>query len=618
MSVFNLAKLPAVCLVCMKPDEGGTMLPIEGEFPNINRNIGDALIDITYHIPKPKCDQLPRSICKVCLEELEHFVAYRSKLMLTLRFMEALLDLRDSKPQPLANLFQTCKPEVDEFFKKLNLCNKEDAAFEDLLKELSAYETTGTQESIVKVELLELAIDVVDESDTKNDEKSDAGSEGVDFKYDSACENDFKSDDEWESNETLSVESPERREPTRRTLRRRKRTIRDRKISTAEKKSKLEASANIESTSKKKRGRPRIHPDGTFLKEPWSCDKCKFKTKYRLAVERHKAVHLKRENRTYTCSECAEVFKTYEEMRTHSMNHPQNQVVCEVCGTSLKNAYSLKAHMERHEDIRKYCCEYCDYASNTKLALQAHMSIHTKNGWNKRCEVCGVVFRTTSRLKRHMESHDNERKYACEQCPVRFNTTNALRNHFIRVHLAIRHACDYCEKTFDQKIALRDHIERIHHIQCTFICDICVITYDSRQKLEAHKQRHSNPKPMECSVCLTLHLNQTDFDKHLCITYRQDYQCCNKDLRNHIQYNKHMMVKHGLRTNARVKPIPGVLLGELRAARKRLEQCRKCDIAFPSRALKLQHLAICNRQNELQYTVPADSQEPAAGLSSAF
>ncbi|XP_055534843.1 zinc finger protein 141-like [Wyeomyia smithii] len=613
MSIFNLDKFPAVCRVCMKPESSSIMLPVDGSFRNLKKNICGVLTDITYHIPKNKSDCLPQSICEVCCEELERFVAYRSRLMLTLRFMEALLDLRDSNPQPLSNLFETSKAELNDFFKNLDLCNKEDPGFEDLLKEFSSYDTVVEKQPIVKVEFLESAIDLLDESQLKDDEKSDSGSDNLDFKDNADYENNLKSDDDWESNEeTLCGKSPARYESKKRSLRKKKQSN-----STAKKKKKeiLTSSESGNDMGKKKRGRPRIHPEGTYLKEPWSCEKCKFRTKYRMAVERHKAVHLKRENRTYTCTECGEVFKTYDEMRSHSMNHPENQVVCEVCGTALKNAYSLKAHMERHEDSRKYCCEYCDYASNTKLALKAHMSIHTKNGWNKRCDVCGVVFRTTSRLKRHMESHDNERKYACEQCPVRFNTTNALRNHYIRVHLAIRHACDYCEKTFDQKIALRDHIERIHHIQCTFICDICVITYDSKQKLDAHKSRHSNPKPMECSVCLTLHLNQDDFNKHLCITYRQDYQCCNKDLRNYIQYNKHMMVKHGLRTNARVKPIPGVLLGELRAARKRLEQCRKCDIAFPSRALKLQHMAVCSQQNQPQASADATTTGGTGSLS---
>lgn len=73
-------------------------------------------------------------------------------------------------------------------------------------------------------------------------------------------------------------------------------------------------------------------------------------------------------------------------------------------------------------------------------------------------------FRSASLLKRHLETHGNERKYACEQCSARFNTKNALRNHRNCVHLVVRYPCEYCEKRFDQKLTLRDHVEKVHNV----------------------------------------------------------------------------------------------------------------------------------------------------------
>ncbi|XP_058461737.1 zinc finger protein 317-like [Malaya genurostris] len=596
MTLFELMKFPDVCRVCLQPVAEQLLQPLDKNLTNSKLTIAEFLNELTYKVPENKLDMLPKTICRMCVEVLEGFFIYRNRLILTLRFTEALIDLRESNTKPIEDLFETNKSELTILFKELSICSKEEPAVDDLLAEFELYNFANQIEDKIKVELPEVGI----EDDCTGLTVSDHGNEGLDVKNFDVDLHDHISDkdSDWNPNEIVYAESLNQKDQKASTKRNRAQRKNSRKRQTLEEITVHSAQSDVAvegNCSPRKRGRPRIHPGGSFLKEPWSCDKCKFITKYRVAVERHKAVHYKRENRAYPCTECDLIFKYYEEMRSHSLSHPENKVVCEVCGTALKNAYSLKAHMERHEDSRKYSCEYCDYASNTKLALKAHMSIHTKDNWNKRCQVCGVMFRTSSRLKRHMESHENERKYACEQCPVRFNTTNALRNHFIRVHLAIRHSCDHCDKTFDQKIALRDHIERVHHIQCNFICDICVMTFDSQQKLDVHKQRHTNPKPMECSICLTLHLNQDDFDTHLCISYQEDYHCCNKDLRNYIQYNKHMMVKHGMKTNARVKPIPGMLLGQLRGARKRLEQCRKCDIAFPSKALKLEHLAICSQ-----------------------
>ncbi|XP_065082095.1 zinc finger protein 62 homolog [Ochlerotatus camptorhynchus] len=577
MSVFNLDQFPNVCRLCLKP-EPSELYPVDGSFEKISLHIGSFLDEVTFRVPENKIQYLPKFVCGVCLKQLSDFAVYRNKLVLTLRFMEALIDLKDSNAEPLSTLFRDKKQDLDSLFSDISLCSKAEPQVEDLLEEFESYGIANYR-TAVKEEKKEL-------SDVEEDDVGD----DPDFE----CAEGTGSDVDTKPEVYLCMVSPSREDLN-------ESSSDDDKPLRKKTKTKAKSTANIgRSSGSKRRGRPRIHPDGSFLKEPWSCDKCKFKTKYRRAVDRHKAVHERRENRTYPCSGCELVFKTNDELRNHSSLHPENQVVCEICGAALRSAHSLKAHMERHEETRKYNCEYCDYTSHTKLSLKAHMSVHTNDNWNKRCEVCGVMFRTASRLKRHMEGHTNERKYPCEHCPARFNTTNALRNHRIRVHLAIRHPCEHCDKTFDQKIALRDHVERVHHIQCHFICDICVITYDSQEKLDVHRQRHDNPKPMECRVCLSLYATQEEFDGHLCISYREDYYCCNKDLRNSAQYNRHMWTKHGLRTNDRVKPIPGVLLGQLRGARKRLEQCRKCDIAFPSRALKLQHMAECNRSSSAQ------------------
>lgn len=50
---------------------------------------------------------------------------------------------------------------------------------------------------------------------------------------------------------------------------------------------------------------------------------------------------------------------------------------------------------------------------------------------------------------------------------------------------------------------------------------------------------------------------------------RDDYVCCERDFKYHFYYNKHMFLVHGLKTNVRVKPTQGLLLGQVRAMRVR-------------------------------------------------
>ncbi|XP_062542143.1 zinc finger protein 425-like [Armigeres subalbatus] len=577
MTVFNLMNFPNVCRLCMKT-ECSSLYPINGSFEQITMRVETFLDEVTFRIAEDKMIYLPKFVCDVCLDQLTEFAVYRKRLILIHRFMEALVDLKHSKTEPLEVLFRDSKDELNTLFNELSLCNKVEPSVEDILQEFESY-------NFAKLEIF-----IKEEIKCKSLQE-----ETIEEYFDYQCPegSDLETKPEVYSSEEANY-NPDFKESSSED----DRPLKKRKNPKAK-------STKIKSPDSRPRGRPKIYSDGIYLPEPWSCDKCDFKTKYRLTIDRHKAVHEKRENRIYSCPDCKLVCKTKEELRSHhSSMHPQSlatkRAMCEVCGLSLKNSYSLKVHMERHGETAKYACEYCDYTSLTRLAFKSHLLFHKSDNLKKKCEVCGLSFRTASRLTRHMEQHRNERKYSCPQCSARFNTKNTLRNHTTRVHLAIRHPCEHCEKTFDQKIALRDHTERVHHIQSTFICDICVATFDSQGKLNIHQMRHGNPKPLECSVCLSIYTTQDTFDDHLCITYREDYMCCNKDLRNHAQYNRHMLIKHGIKTNMRVKPIPGVLLGQLRGARKRLEQCRKCDIAFPSRALKLQHLIECNRQPELK------------------
>ncbi|XP_062542156.1 zinc finger protein 62 homolog [Armigeres subalbatus] len=569
MTVFNLEHFPNVCRLCLKSDSE-KLHSVKDNMEAVQMQIETFVAEVTYELSEEKLNQLPKFVCETCLKQLTDFAIYRNKVILTHRFMEALVDLKHSNSAPMTTLFGERKQELDVLFKDLSICTKPEPHIEDILQEYESYNFVNC-EMPVKVKMEEQS----EPDDMPDDDDSD-------FELSEKSENETRSGKKSLKISKIKIKSDDSSSDNEPLITKR------RKIS------KTKSSPKASNNGPKKVGRPRIHPEGRHLQEPWSCDKCKFKTKYRVAVNRHKEVHERRENRTYPCSSCDLVFKTNEEMRTHGLSHLENRIVCEVCGASLKSGYALKIHMERHENKRKYSCDYCDYASFTKLTLRAHIKTHTAEN-KESCTLCGATFKKSGHLKRHMEGHNNERKHACEQCEARFNTRNALRNHYQRVHLGIRHNCDYCDKNFDQRIILRDHIERVHQIQCQFVCDICVITLDSQERLDAHKHRHDNPKPRECSVCLTIHPSPEALANHLCITYQDDYMCCNIDLRNHSKYNRHMLMKHGLKTNVRVKPIPGVLLGNLRGTRKRLELCRKCDIAFPTKALKVQHMIECNR-----------------------
>lgn len=107
-------------------------------------------------------------------------------------------------------------------------------------------------------------------------------------------------------------------------------------------------------------------------------------------------------------------------------------------------------------------------------------------------------------------------------------------------------------------------------IQSYFVCEICLVSYESEDLLQRHVYRHEHPKPLECATCLTPNARTSDGNysgNHICITYQNSYECCGKDFGYHYYYNRHMLTVHNIKTNARVKIPKGTLLSQFRAMR---------------------------------------------------
>ena len=65
------------------------------------------------------------------------------------------------------------------------------------------------------------------------------------------------------------------------------------------------------------------------------------------------------------------------------------------------------------------------------------------------CGKCGSVFKQSSHLKVHMNSHAAEKKYPCDLCDKRFKYKASLAEHKV-VHYeeAPKYCCDECNKVF--------------------------------------------------------------------------------------------------------------------------------------------------------------------------
>ncbi len=54
--------------------------------------------------------------------------------------------------------------------------------------------------------------------------------------------------------------------------------------------------------------------------------------------------------------------------------------------------------------------------------LKYHMYIHDANRQRFQCDRCPKSFSTADYLKTHLEIHDDLRRWNCQFCPMAFNT----------------------------------------------------------------------------------------------------------------------------------------------------------------------------------------------------
>ncbi|XP_053688247.1 zinc finger and BTB domain-containing protein 14-like [Sabethes cyaneus] len=567
MTIYKLEKFPYVCRMCLKEPGKNEMFSLDTVDPFFDGSIRDFISTITFEIDENKELFLPREVCKQCLELLKFFAKFRYKLFTTHLFMDSLVELKLSNQDPIKNLFQTKSEKLAILFKDLDLCTKDVAQLDDLLDEFPNYR-------IAKM------------TPNEDIEKFDFDE---DYFYAEECTTTELAE--------LIIQSVETNpKPVVRRLNKANNecpvTV-DAEDNDVELLDSSKCKDLVPTNTVRKYG-------GRRLAEPLQCPKCKYSTHYALNFQTHQLLHIKRENRRYACKQpgCPEVFLTNRQRNNH-YGQFHKPLVCDTCGKQFPTPKALTMHKERHLNLMNHYCSFCGKGHNTKNDLRIHINNRHNATHFFSCETCGLQFKRKSVLNDHVIIHTNKKDFKCDKCDKEFMLLSALKKHCKTVHDKVRYACELCDESYCRRKKLKDHIEYVHGIQSRFVCDICLQMFDNQDLLDKHKARHANPKENECGVCLAVFPSAEAVENHLCITYRDDYICCERDFRYHYSYNKHMLLKHGVRTNARVKPDPNHLLGYIRAKRKRIETCPKCEKTFATRNQKKQHLEHCTGPGEV-------------------
>ena len=189
------------------------------------------------------------------------------------------------------------------------------------------------------------------------------------------------------------------------------------------------------------------------------CDICGKGFAHKRVLHRHRNKHTK--EKPFTCTLCPKVYYDEISLKRHVKGHQDViQITCHVCGEAV-NETSMKTHMtNRHSESDKVECPICKKVLKRKSYLAGHIKeVHQGAGkfpctWPD----CDKSFNRKRCLVAHLNMHNNVRRFVCQICSKKFRNKNHLFNH-TNWHNGVRpHQCQMCEKSFLTKGNLTKHL----------------------------------------------------------------------------------------------------------------------------------------------------------------
>ena len=64
--------------------------------------------------------------------------------------------------------------------------------------------------------------------------------------------------------------------------------------------------------------------------------------------------------------------------------------------------HNLKTHMLKHQGIKPFKCDFCDFHTKVKTYLKTHIATQHEGKKPYKCDICDVDFAWDSQLSRHI------------------------------------------------------------------------------------------------------------------------------------------------------------------------------------------------------------------------
>ena len=182
--------------------------------------------------------------------------------------------------------------------------------------------------------------------------------------------------------------------------------------------------------------------DTNTIKGKYLCTDCGAKFSFRKYLKDH-IIHRHSENivgnekkatqtsytntEKYSCTECGAKFTRQKYLNYHiSYRHSgKRSFVCKDCGADFCRHCELEQHKKSCRGKKESIpCNFCNETFTNTISLKRHQKSHPK-----KCDVCGKVLRTYSKLIMHRRTHVGEKDFVCRDCGAVF-----FKKQFFEAH----------------------------------------------------------------------------------------------------------------------------------------------------------------------------------------
>ena len=175
---------------------------------------------------------------------------------------------------------------------------------------------------------------------------------------------------------------------------------------------------------------------------------------------------------THKCLQCK---KSFGGTKTHNEPH----LKCTQCKYETNTKAKLRQHISTHIQEKKFNCNQCNKLFGTRSSLITHLITHGENINNKK-----------KTIKTHMFSDSIKSEKQCNECDYTTKYQHRLKNHIRIYHDGVRFECNQCDKVYKIAKQLQKH-ETSDHERNLIQCEKCKFKPCSQEKMEKHtKEQH--------------------------------------------------------------------------------------------------------------------------------